>query len=280
LPKGLSVHIGLNAVDPTHYANWDGKLAACEFDAEDMQVLAKKQGFKSKLLLTQAATSAAVISELERAATKLTTGDIFFLTYSGHGGQVPDTNGDEPDKRDETWCLYDRQLVDDELFTLWSTFKPGVRVLLLSDSCHSGTAARSTAELLGFEAIVGDSTADGVLAPRFRALPEAVEREVYAEHQQLYDDVQARTTAFDSTIIPAHVLLISGCQDNQTSQDGDRNGLFTQTVRQVWSDGAFKGNYRTFWQKIQKAMPLWQSPNYFWAGAPDRLFERQHPFTV
>jgi hypothetical protein len=28
---------------------------------------------------------------------------------------------------------------------------------------------------------------------------------------------------------PASVLLISGCQDNQLSGDGDVNGLFTET---------------------------------------------------
>jgi len=50
--KGLSLHIGLNRVDPAHYGGWDGQLAACEFDAKDMQALAKAQGFTSQLLLT------------------------------------------------------------------------------------------------------------------------------------------------------------------------------------------------------------------------------------
>ncbi len=66
-------------------------------------------------------------------------GDIYFLTYSGHGGQVPDTNGEgESDSSDETWLAYDRQIVDDELYELWAKFKPGVRIVVLSDSCHSG----------------------------------------------------------------------------------------------------------------------------------------------
>ena len=50
------------------------------------------------------------------AAKALKPGDLFFLTYSGHGGQVPDVTGDEDDKQDETWCLYDGQLIDDELY--------------------------------------------------------------------------------------------------------------------------------------------------------------------
>jgi len=45
MPVGASIHIGLNAVDPKHYSGWDGQLTACEFDANDMQALAKTQGF-------------------------------------------------------------------------------------------------------------------------------------------------------------------------------------------------------------------------------------------
>ena len=49
MPKGISIHIGLNSVDPAHYEGWDGALAACEADAKDMYALAKKQGFQASL---------------------------------------------------------------------------------------------------------------------------------------------------------------------------------------------------------------------------------------
>lgn len=45
-------------------------------------------------------------------------------------------------RMDETWVLYDRQLVDDELYKIWSKFKPLVRILVFSDSCHNGTVTR------------------------------------------------------------------------------------------------------------------------------------------
>ena len=45
--------------------------------------------------------------------------------------------------QDETWCIYsDRQLVDDELYSLWAQFAAGVRIFVLSDSCHSGTVLK------------------------------------------------------------------------------------------------------------------------------------------
>ncbi|HZL24395.1 MAG TPA: hypothetical protein VFC05_13805, partial [Nitrososphaeraceae archaeon] len=55
--KGLALTIGLNFVDPSHYAGWDGQLSACEFDAEDMTDVAKSRGFEVQKLLTKAATS-------------------------------------------------------------------------------------------------------------------------------------------------------------------------------------------------------------------------------
>src|SRR5215216_6674 len=140
--KGISINIGLNRVDPVHYDGWSGQLAACEFDARDLYAIAQQMGFTSTLLLTANATAQAVLDALSDAANKLNGGDILLLTYSGHGSQVPDTNSDEIDDLDETWVLYDRQLVDDELVAMFSQFKAGVRIFVLSDSCHSGTVAR------------------------------------------------------------------------------------------------------------------------------------------
>lgn len=52
MAKGISLAVGLNAVDPAHYAGWSGQLNACEADAEDMRDIARSQGFKERVLLT------------------------------------------------------------------------------------------------------------------------------------------------------------------------------------------------------------------------------------
>src|SRR6185436_1695941 len=134
--------IGLNSVDPGHYAGWSGELNACEADAEDMAGIAKAKKFVVTTLLTKAATRAQVTAELKNAARTLKDGDLFLLSYSGHGGQLPDLNRDEPDAQDETWCLYDGELVDDELYALLGGFTADVRVLVFSDSCHSGSVVK------------------------------------------------------------------------------------------------------------------------------------------
>ena len=40
MAKGISLNIGLNSVDPNHYGGWDGQLAGCENDANDMAEIA------------------------------------------------------------------------------------------------------------------------------------------------------------------------------------------------------------------------------------------------
>jgi hypothetical protein len=278
MAKGISIHIGLNSVDPAHYNGWDGRLNACEQDAKDMQALAEAKGFEPQLLLTKEATAEPVSKEIRRAAAELEKGDLLFLTYSGHGGQVPDTNGDEEgDAQDETWVLYDRQLVDDELYALWAAFEPGVRIFVLSDSCHSGSVTRDL-----FDALVPQIVEKGMIdeSPRTKDLPRDVQDATYRANEDLYREIQSSHQSGEDVDLGATILLISGCQDNQLSLDGDRNGLFTQTLLGVWDDGGWEGSHRKFWKAIGAKMPPTQSPNFFRAGVPDRAFQRQTPLTI
>lgn len=139
MARGIALNVGLNRVDPAQYGGWAGQLRFAENDANDMAALAAASRFAVNRLLTSEATHDAVLGVIDAAAAELESGDIFLFTYSGHGGQTVDKNGDEDDGLDETLCLYDGQLIDDELAHAWVSFRPGVRVLYLSDSCHSGT---------------------------------------------------------------------------------------------------------------------------------------------
>ncbi len=278
MAKGRSIHIGLNTVDPAHYNGWDGKLKACEFDAKDMQAIAEEKGFESSILLSKEATAEAVSEAIGKAAADLAGEDVLFLTYSGHGGQVPDANSDEEDANDETWVLYDRQLVDDELFGLWAKFQPGVRIFVLSDSCHSGSVTRDL-----FNALVPEIADRGMVddaSPRTKDLPPEVQEATFRANEDLYRGIQASNQDGDDVDLQATVILISGCQDNQLSLDGNRNGLFTQTLLGVWSNGGWKGSHRMFWKAIGAKMPPTQSPNFYRIGPRNRAFQRQTPLTI
>jgi hypothetical protein len=289
-PQAHSLHIGLNEVSAAAYSGWTGPLSACEFDAKDMAAIAKSKGMKSTVLLTKKGTRANVLAAIRQAAKTLGAGDLFLMSYSGHGGQLPDVSGEEEDKQDETWCLFDGQLIDDELYFEFSKFKAGVRILVLSDSCHSGTVVRA--------ALPQPTTPD----QRPKLMPAAVGMRVYSEHKAFYDKLQRDVakaagkaivdpdTALANVVVsnrlstlvkqfkPA-VILISGCQDNQSSMDGNHNGAFTEQLLRVWSNGTFSGSYASFHARIRAGMPASQSPNLFTLGAAVP-FLKQTPFTV
>jgi metacaspase-1 len=282
--SGISLHIGLNSVDPAHYDGWDGSLVACEFDAHDMEAIALDKGFRATMkLLTADATSTAIIGAIEQAAQEVKAGDLFLLTYSGHGGQVTDTNGDEDDQSDETWLAYDRQILDDELYALYAKFDPGVRILVLSDSCHSGSVVKAVGdEQAGFvpDALKTREKA-AAQSPKYRAMPLDVMGKTYHDHKKLYDGLQEHLPDSEHTDPAATVLLISGCKDEQTSLDGMSNGLFTETLRQTWNDGAWNGGgHKAFCDAIVAQMPPDQTPQYLRVGAANDAFEQQPPFTV
>lgn len=68
-------------------------------------------------------------------------GDQLFFHYSGHGGQLPDTSGDEPTGMDD--CIYSGDLTpitDDNLRkVLVDTLPAGAKLVVILDCCHSGT---------------------------------------------------------------------------------------------------------------------------------------------
>lgn len=143
MAKGISVHIGVNLLDHANfYKNTTLKdLKSCVNDAVEMEKLAERKGFQTRHLLKNAKKDE--VKDLIRNISKsqLVEGDICLITFSGHGSQIKDRNRDERfDRRmlDETWCLSDKPMSDDEILDLWTDFKEGVRILVISDSCHSG----------------------------------------------------------------------------------------------------------------------------------------------
>lgn len=278
MTQAVSLHIGVNEVDPNHYAGWSGPLQACEADADDYLALAVDRGFEARALLTDAAVRTTVVEGIRDAASRLEEGDMFLLTYSGHGGQIPDSSGDEIDGFDETWCLFDGQLVDDELGALWAAFEPGVRILVISDSCHSGTAVRAP-QLVDRRTLTSGPIAEdlGIVDAAYRAMPRRESLRTFRRNREFYTELQARLP--EPTDPVATVRLLSGCQDNQLSLDGSRNGLFTATLLVVWDDGHFRGTYVDFHQQILELMPPNQSPNHMVIGTPSPSYDHEQPFT-
>jgi len=61
------------------------------------------------------------------------------IYYSGHGSNTPDRNHDESDGCDETFVATDGLIIDDTLNNLITKYNKSEKLILISDSCHSGT---------------------------------------------------------------------------------------------------------------------------------------------
>ncbi|WP_341648157.1 caspase family protein [Thauera humireducens] len=133
--------IGIN-----DYPGTDSDLSGCVNDARDWSAELQGRGFEVTTLLDAQATRAAMIAAIEALIAGAQKNDTLVFTYSGHGTWVVDKDGDEPDGRDEALCPWDIHrkgpLLDDEIRPLFDSRGAGVRLLLISDSCHSGSVTR------------------------------------------------------------------------------------------------------------------------------------------
>lgn len=141
--KKLALCIGIN-----NYPGTDMDLAGCVNDANDWAAELAQRGFSVAKLLDEQATKAGMVDGFSRVIGQADSGDVVVITYSGHGTYQYDTDGDEADGLDEALCPHDIRtlgaaLIDDEIHAIFKTRRDGVHLVLISDSCHSGTVNRA-----------------------------------------------------------------------------------------------------------------------------------------
>ena len=120
-------------------------------DANLLTAALTAAGAREVVTLTNGqATRVAIFDRLDTLAAASSPGDTLLLTYAGHGGQQPErVRGSESDGFDEVLQLAayrddphnDAHIVDDDLHD-WIARHPDLRIMLVLDSCHSGTMTR------------------------------------------------------------------------------------------------------------------------------------------
>ncbi len=198
-----------------NYVGTDYELAGCINDSTDL--LAQMRKFFPKCTDTRLITDTTtlkparqtILDSLAWLVTGLKPGEHVLFHYSGHGGQVRDTNGDEVSGLDS--CIYPingrtmEMITDDEIRTALAAKIPaGSKCFVILDCCHSGTAVdlRYTWE-----------------TPSQTSL-------TYTEDQKY-----AKTNG--------QVLFLSGCRDTQVAADtvdvtGRPCGAMTNALMTVW----------------------------------------------
>lgn len=265
--RSVSIHIGVNrpagrdAGRPLQYS---------EAAARRMAEVAVESGYGSVLLLRGAAATADAVHEaFSGAATALSAGDILFVSFSGHGTQEPDRDGDEGQGWDEAWCLADGPLLDDKLAGYWRLFAGGVRILVITESCYGGGMGRLGEDDLPLPGASRSREPARVL----RTPPPVMARRptVLADSGPCIAEAPG-----DPDGIAASLLLISASGEEQLARDG----LFTRHLLGIWEDG-FRGTYCDLYRQVRarvlaEAAP--QEPRIMMLGAPDLDFPMERAF--
>lgn len=138
-----AVVVGVKRFNPDFYGGQTGYLSDTESDADVISMLARQKGLETLDLRTEKATIYAFKQGLLNAVKDMQAGDLLFVYVSGHGGQREDLSGDEPDRLDETICLYDGEIIDDDMWRLFTKAPSGVRVAYVTDTCNAGSNWKS-----------------------------------------------------------------------------------------------------------------------------------------
>jgi hypothetical protein len=219
--KKLAICIGIN-----DYPGTGSDLAGCVNNAHDWGEALTARGFSVAHLLDKQATGAAMRAAIKSVIGKAASGDLVVIQYSEHGSFVPDQDGDEPDGTDECRCPYDIEkkgpITDDELSILYPGRAAGVKLVVISDSCHLGTVAR-------FAPITTPATAKGKNPPtrKVRFLPAGCQDSEYS-----YDAVF----------------------------EGRPNGAFTFVALRELAKLPKTATYQDWHDRIRKVLPSQQYP--------------------
>lgn len=131
MPSKKALLIGIN------YIGSSSELNGCINDVKNIREMLIKKGYNSRniTLLTDldiSPTKQNILKHLKLLRRNAKSGDTIYVHYSGHGGQVRDTNRDEIDFIDETIVALDGHITDDLIFNYFLKPMPSrVNVLMV-----------------------------------------------------------------------------------------------------------------------------------------------------
>lgn len=220
-----AVCVGIN-----NYPGIFNDLKGCVNDAKDWSAWLQGLGFEVSLMLDSQATRANVKSALQGLISVTNAGDIAVFTYSGHGTQVVESGSDEGDPYDEAICLYDGNVIDDELRIILQGIHPQATLVVISDSCFSGSVTRIAGEKAIPRFIPPTVSTEGRIARQSFLLPQANMPEI----------------------------LITGCSDSEYSYDAEfnrrPNGAMTALALRVIQQNP-SATYREFHIALRALLP-------------------------
>jgi len=212
----------------------DGNLKGARGDALKFRDFVRRElGLKDnqiRLLLDRDATQDNVIKAIIKDLIRGTRpGDRAIFYFAGHGTRIKDFDGDEKDGKDEIIMLSDvgkkgaRGILKDDEFRILFEKIPTRRVLLVVDSCHSGTITRSTLSTVEDVAARTISLPDDALAGFSK--PSAEIEELPVSTASNIVGTRGRSTGPDSQ---AHMSVWTAVSQDQVALERAGEGVFTK----------------------------------------------------
>jgi len=212
---------------------------------------------KIRTLLNEQASRQAIIDAFRDHLSQAREGDTALFCFCGHGSQTPtapELHYLEPDRLDETLVCHDSRregvydLADKELSTLiQEVASHHPHVVLILDSCHSGTASRS---------IESTNAEIGV-----RRVPTDTRQRPFSSYLMSVQDVPDPSEGSRSPSVPAwtsldagkHVIL-SACQADEEAKevpfDGQTRGVFSWYLQSALQSNAKALTYRDLFTQV------------------------------
>lgn len=137
---------GLDYVNPIAYGGWSGACPGAALDAWLYNCILTSYDLPATALYNEYAYYQNIINQTLTILPQIKLGGCLWLTISGHGTRTPDLNGDEDDGYDEQICLFNGRLKDDNVWYLLNhlhSYRPDIHILMISDTCHSGSNYRT-----------------------------------------------------------------------------------------------------------------------------------------
>ncbi|MDH3528614.1 MAG: caspase family protein, partial [Acidobacteriota bacterium] len=221
-----------------------------KFKPENITILADEEvSFSGKKIAPVKPTGALIKSTFQKVLTDRTKpGDVVYFHFSGHGQQVPDTNGDEIDGMDESLVPSDyvsqkdgsKNIKDDEISVLLeklSAKKPS-NVTITLDSCFSGTATR------------GDAIARG---GEWKGKP--IDKKFAGKTDDSAADFITRGGGSRGGDSEQKYVFISAASQRQTAKemkdtDGRSYGVFSYSLAKVFDQAGENTTYRDLFSRL------------------------------
>lgn len=225
------------------YSDSKKNLTGCINDVTGVsRLLINRHGYQNVTTITNAsATKANILNGLSALVDSTREGDAGVFYYSGHGAQIPNVLGTEPDYFDECLVSFDHDwndpLKDDDIRACLKNHKEGSNITLIFDCCHS--------------ADLDDGSHEDFRRSDFHP-PEITEAYLNKKPTTVTHTLGKKKV---NPITQRHVLF-SACHTDgkaieRTFRGGRRYGLFTY---QLLKFGRMRKNKQTTWRDCFRAV--------------------------